>query len=52
MPPTRPPLSHDAANLISNEKLKAAVHRVMARGGQGSADALRYDKQHHRHNKS
>lgn len=44
--------SPDVAQLISNDRLRAAVQRVLARGGKGSTDAVRYDKQHHRHNKS
>ena len=38
--------------LVANEKLQAAIQRVIDRGGRGSAEAARYDRQHHRHNKS
>ena len=37
---------------IPNDKLRAAISRVLARGGKGSTEAARYDKQYHRHNKS
>ena len=38
--------------LVPNQKLEAAIKRVLSRGGKGGVDAARYDKQHHRHNKS
>ncbi len=39
-------------SLIENHRLQAAVARVIERGGKGSAVAVRYDRQHHKHNKS
>lgn len=49
--PNIDPKSLDSS-LIQNQRLQAAVARVIERGGKGSTVAVRYDKQHHRHNKS
>lgn len=48
---TPPVLEGIDQSLISNEKLQAAIKRVMDRAGRGDVEA-RYDRQHHRHNKS
>lgn len=40
------------SSLIQNQRLQAAIERVLERGGKGSAVAVRYDRQHHKHNKS
>jgi hypothetical protein len=38
--------------LVENPKLQAAIQRVMERAGNTASTNARYDRQHHRHNKS
>lgn len=40
---------------IANDKLREAIKRVLEKGGaagMSAEGAVRYDRQHHRHNKS